>query len=161
MPVIEFRALANSLPTDHPMLLGYDPLPHLGEADAILCVDSDVPWIPPRHGDPAPGRKVIQLAADPLFQRLPIRGFPCDVAVTGATAVALPQLAAALAGRIAPAAIAARRQRLAAAREAPRRRGGAGPGARRPQPGRSIRPGRATASRAPSRPMRSSSTNIR
>ena len=117
VPVIEFRALSNALPSDHPMLLGYDPLPHLGEADAILCIDSDVPWIPLRHGDPAPGCKVIQLGVDPLWQRLPIRGFPCDVAVTGPAAIALPQLAAALAGRIAPAAVAARRQRLAAGRE--------------------------------------------
>ncbi len=117
VPVIEFRALTNSLPSDHPMLLGYDPLPHLGEADVILCIDSDVPWIPLHHGDPAPGCKVIQLGVDPLWQRLPIRGFPCDVAVTGPAAIALPQLAAALAGRIAPVAVAARRQRLAAGRE--------------------------------------------
>jgi acetolactate synthase I/II/III large subunit len=116
-PVIEFRALANSLASDHPMLLGYDPLPALGEADAILCIESDVPWIPLRHGDPAPGCKVIQLGVDPLFQRLPIRGFPCDVAVTGAPAIVLPQLAASLARRLAPAALAARRRRLAEGRE--------------------------------------------
>ncbi|HXY99087.1 MAG TPA: thiamine pyrophosphate-requiring protein [Stellaceae bacterium] len=116
-PVIEFRALANALPSDHPMLLGFDPLPALGEADAILCIETDVPWIPVHHGEPAPGCRVIQLGVDPLFRRLPIRSFPCDVAVTGTPAVALPALAQALAGRIPPATIAARRQRLAQGRE--------------------------------------------
>ncbi len=115
-PVVESRALSNSLPSDHPMLLGYDPLPALRDADAILCIESDVPWIPVRHGDPAPGCKVIQLGVDPVFQRLPIRGFPCDVAVTGAPAIVLPQLAAALGGRLQRSAVAARRQRLAEGR---------------------------------------------
>jgi acetolactate synthase I/II/III large subunit len=116
-PVIEYRALANSLPSDHPMMLGYDPLPCLREADAILALDSDVPWIPTRHGNPPEGCRVIQLGVDPLFQRFPIRGFPCDVVVTGTAAVALPALSGLLDGRVRPDAVAARRQRIAALRQ--------------------------------------------
>jgi acetolactate synthase I/II/III large subunit len=116
-PVIEYRALANSLPSDHPMMLGYEPLPHLAAADAILCIESDVPWIPTRHGHPAESCTVVHLGVDPLFQRLPIRGFPCDVAVTGDAHVALPLLAAVLAPRVKAEAVAARRVRVAAERQ--------------------------------------------
>ena len=93
IPVIEYRSLANSLPTDHPMLLAFDPGPHMKEADAILVIETDVPWIPTVHGDPAEGCKVIHIGVDPLFSRIPIRSFPCDLAVTGAPRIVLPQLA--------------------------------------------------------------------
>jgi acetolactate synthase-1/2/3 large subunit len=108
IPVIEYRSLANSLPTEHPMVLGFDPGPHLKDADAILVIETDVPWIPTVHGNPADGCKVIHIGVDPLFSRIPIRSFPCDVAVTGAPRIVLPQLAAALDGRVNEAAKAAR-----------------------------------------------------
>ena len=100
MPVIEYRALANSLPAGHSMNLGFDPLPHLHEADAILTVESDVPWIPERQGNPPETCKIIQTGVDPIYQRVPIRGFPCDVAVTGAPGAVLPELGKALAARL-------------------------------------------------------------
>ena len=34
------------------MHLGFDPLPHLHEADVILNIETDVPWIPTVHGGP-------------------------------------------------------------------------------------------------------------
>jgi len=116
LPVIEYRSLTNSIPTDHPMHYGFDPLPHLREADVILAIESDVPWIPTRHGNPPDNCKVIHLGVDPLFARIPIRGFPCDAVVTGAPRYALPQLGSALAGRVDQPALAARRERLAAER---------------------------------------------
>ena len=48
-----------------------------------------------------PDCKIIHLGVDPLFARYPIRGFPCDVAITGAPRLALPQLAAALSATLA------------------------------------------------------------
>ena len=114
IPVIEFRPITNSLANDHPMLVGFQPTPHLQEADVILNIESDVPWIPTVHGHPAEDCKIIHLGVDPLYSRLPIRSFPCDVAVTGAPAVALPQLAAALGDRMA-------QKRIAAASQACRR----------------------------------------
>ena len=60
---------------------------------------------------PPDGCKVIHIGVDPLFSRLPIRSFPCDVAVTGPARVVLPQIAAALGDRIAQPALAARRAR--------------------------------------------------
>ncbi|MGH7090015.1 MAG: thiamine pyrophosphate-requiring protein [Stellaceae bacterium] len=117
IPVIEFRSLANSLPSDHPMLLGFDPGPYLREADAVLVIETDVPWIPTVHGGPKPSAKVIHIGVDPLYSRIPIRSFPCDAAVTGAPHAVLPQLGAALKPRIAKGAIAERRRWVQEARE--------------------------------------------
>ena len=64
------------------MNLGFDPARLLEKADAILVIESDVPWIPSQVA-PAPDCKVIQCGLDPLYTRYPIRGFPCDVAITG------------------------------------------------------------------------------
>jgi len=117
VPLVEYRSQANSLPGDHAMLLGYDPMPHMKEADAILVIDTDVPWMPSVHGNPADGCMVIHIGVDPLFSRLPIRSFPCDVAVTGPARVVLPQIAAALGDRIAQPVLAARRAKVKAQRE--------------------------------------------
>jgi acetolactate synthase-1/2/3 large subunit len=71
-----------------------------------------------QHGQPPDDCKVIQMGADPVYSHVPIRSFPCDVAVMGATQVALPQLADALAKRLPKndKKVAARRKRLAEAR---------------------------------------------
>ncbi|HUZ74669.1 MAG TPA: thiamine pyrophosphate-requiring protein [Stellaceae bacterium] len=116
MPLVEYRSIANSIPTDHPMHLGYDPLPHLREADVILNIETDVPWIPTVHGGPAEDCKIIHLGVDPLFSRLPIRSFPSDVVVTGAPRAVLPQLAAAIGDRIGKSELTQRRARIAALR---------------------------------------------
>ncbi|HXZ14527.1 MAG TPA: thiamine pyrophosphate-binding protein, partial [Roseiarcus sp.] len=81
-PVVEHRQRHLNLAADHPCHLGYDPTVLLDDADAILVVDCDVPWTPSREA-PSPDCKVVQIGVDPLFSRYPIRGFPCDVAVTG------------------------------------------------------------------------------
>src|SRR5437868_4788372 len=96
IPVVEHRQRHLCLPSDHPCHLGYDPTPLLDGADAILVLECDVPWLPVRKAPP-PDCKIIHLGADPLFSRYPIRGFPCDVAITAAPRLALPALGAALA----------------------------------------------------------------
>ncbi len=116
IPVIEHRQRHLSLPSDHPCHLGYNPGALLGEADAILVIDCDVPWTPSRE-KPSPDCKIIHLGVDPLFSRYPIRGFPCDVAITGATRLALPLLGAALKPLAGEPAIAARRRQIAERRE--------------------------------------------
>ena len=115
--VIEHRQRHLSLPADHPCHLGYDPTPLLDEADAILVIDCDVPWIPSRKA-PAPDCRIVQIGVDPLYSRYPIRGFAADLAVTGTPALVLPCLAEALAARTASANIAERRRRIAEIREA-------------------------------------------
>ena len=100
-----------NFPQDHPLHAGYDPAPYLAEADVIVAVESDVPWIP-NVAAPGAEAKVIQIAMDPLFARYPIRGFPADVALAGTVRLTLGALAdAVVAARPDPAQVAARRRR--------------------------------------------------
>ncbi len=117
IPVVEHRQRHLSLSSEHPCHLGYDPNPFVKEADAILVLEMDVPWVPSRVQPPADCR-VIHLGADPLFARYPIRGFPCDVAIAGLPRLVLPKLGAAM--TVSDGIVAERRQALAERRNAQR-----------------------------------------
>src|SRR4029079_10988367 len=91
VPVIHYRPRHLALSTEHPMHCGWDPHALLKEADVVLVVDCDVPWIP-REGQPKPEAKVIHVGPDPLFARYPLRGFRTDLALTGAVAPTLQAL---------------------------------------------------------------------
>jgi acetolactate synthase-1/2/3 large subunit len=91
IPVVQHRPRYFSLASSHPMNLGLDPTRVLQKADAIMVIECDVPWIPSRVA-PQPDCKVIHCGLDPLFMRIPIRGFPCDVAITSGTAATLVAL---------------------------------------------------------------------
>ncbi len=95
IPVVQYRARYLCLADDHAMHLGYDPGALLRDADAVLVVEADVPWIPneTRPRDDAP---VIQLGVDPLYGRYPIRGFRADIAIVGNVPAALSTLDGAL-----------------------------------------------------------------
>ncbi|MEK0082809.1 thiamine pyrophosphate-requiring protein [Benzoatithermus flavus] len=121
LPVVEFWPPRISLPVDHPMHAGFDPAGPLAEADLVLVVDALVPWIPLRHKLPTDCR-VIQLGPDPLFASTPVRGFPCDLALSGDVAQSLRLLGALLEERL-PASsriVAERYERLAARHAAAR-----------------------------------------
>lgn len=70
----------------------------VGEADVILVLESDAPWLPARAA-PQPSCKVIQCGYDPLFSRIPIRGFPSDLGIIGGSAAILNALTQALEGQ--------------------------------------------------------------
>jgi acetolactate synthase I/II/III large subunit len=99
MPVVEFWPAQNSLPSTHPMHAGGDVEPWLAEADAVLVLNSLVPWIPSQHTLP-PDCPVIQIGPDPAFARLPMRGFPSTVAIQSDVAAALDALHVALIARL-------------------------------------------------------------
>jgi acetolactate synthase I/II/III large subunit len=117
IPVVQHRPRHLCLPADHPCHFGYDATPYLDSADAILVLECDVPWIPSLKA-PRPECQVIHVGVDPLFSRYPIRGFPCDLAITGAAATALPVLGVVLDRRIAGSTVSERRRRLGGQREA-------------------------------------------
>ncbi|HML13834.1 MAG TPA: thiamine pyrophosphate-requiring protein [Xanthobacteraceae bacterium] len=117
IPVVQHRPRYFSFPSSHPMNLGLEPARFVPEADAILVLECDVPWIASRT-TLRPDCKVIQCGIDPLFTRYPIRGFPCDVAVAAGAAAALPALAAALAPAVDPETVAQRRRWIAGERTA-------------------------------------------
>lgn len=95
IPVVQHRPRYLSLPSSHPMNLGFDPMGLIAKADVIVVIEADVPWIPSR-AVPTPECKVIQCGLDPLFARYPIRSFPCDLAITGSTLAIMSALTAPL-----------------------------------------------------------------
>jgi acetolactate synthase-1/2/3 large subunit len=91
VPVVHYRPRHLALSTEHPMHCGWDPHALLKEADVVLVVDCDVPWIP-KEGAPRAEAKVIHIGPDPLFAGYPLRGFRTDIALTGAVAPTLQTL---------------------------------------------------------------------
>jgi acetolactate synthase I/II/III large subunit len=92
IPVIHYRPRYLALGTEHPMQAGWDPHALFKDADLVLVVECDVPWIP-AQGNPKPDAKVVHIGADPLFARYPLRGFRTDVALTGIAGPTLTALA--------------------------------------------------------------------
>ncbi len=116
IPVVQHRPRYLCLPADHPCHLGYDAGPYLDGADAIVVLECDVPWVPSLKA-PRPECKVIHIGVDPLFSRYPIRGFPCDLAITATPAAALPALGTALGRNVSASSVSERRRRLVEQRE--------------------------------------------
>src|SRR5438034_499195 len=107
-PVFEQFHTYLNFPQDHPLHGGFDAAPHLEAADAVLVVESDVPWFPGlKH--PRPEARIVHVGVDPLFSRYPIRGFPTDLALAGTPRLALQALADAVARRAEAGAVAERR----------------------------------------------------
>ncbi|HEY7840249.1 MAG TPA: thiamine pyrophosphate-requiring protein [Gammaproteobacteria bacterium] len=84
-----------SIPADHPMYVGVNPMAAIEQADVIVALDCEVPWWP-RYVTPRPGAKLIHIAPDPFFSRYPLRGFEMDLAIAGSTSAALQHLLDAL-----------------------------------------------------------------
>lgn len=97
IPVAEYLTMRNVLASDHPMQAGYDSGPLVAAADAILVVDSQVPWIARNH-QPRADAKVIHAGPDPQFQRMPVRSFQSDLAIVGDPAEVVRALDEAMAG---------------------------------------------------------------
>src|SRR5690606_36647212 len=97
-----------------PMHFGFESGALVTEADLIICIDADVPWIPHLHQPPARCR-VVHIGEDPDYVRIPMRSFPSGLSITGRAASAVIALEQALAGSKAGAQgrIEARRARLA------------------------------------------------
>ena len=91
VPVVHYRPRHLGLSTEHPMHCGWDPHTLLREADVVLVVECDVPWIP-KEGQPKAQAKVIHIGPDPLFASYPLRGFRANIALTGAVAPTLQAL---------------------------------------------------------------------
>jgi acetolactate synthase-1/2/3 large subunit len=71
------------------------------EADVLLLLDVDVPWIP-RQVQPAADARIAQLDIDPLKETMALWGFPVDLPIQADTSKALPQLRAAIERRASP-----------------------------------------------------------
>ncbi|NNK65098.1 MAG: thiamine pyrophosphate-requiring protein [Rhodobacteraceae bacterium] len=107
LAVCEPFVVRNVLAGDDPALVGYD---HgaIAEADLVIVLDSGVPWIA-RGSPPAAGAKVVHIGPDPLFARMPVRGFRSDLTIAADPVAALRALVDAAAANPARQASVARR----------------------------------------------------
>jgi len=113
IPVVVQNPRSVCLPASHPMHFGFEPGALLTDADLVITIDADAPWIPSLQHPPA-GCRVVHIGEDPFFVRYPMRSFPSDMSIQAGSRAALDALVAALEPRLqmAEARIAARRTRL-------------------------------------------------
>jgi len=115
--VVEVNPYYVNFPQRHPLHLGFTQAgavnSFLDQADAILVVESDVPWYPSVR-KPSEEACIIHLGVDPFFSRYPMRSYPCDVPIVAEPSVALPLLAEAVRRHVDQRAVAARTERLRA-----------------------------------------------
>jgi acetolactate synthase-1/2/3 large subunit len=113
IPVVVHSPRNVCLPSSHAMHFGSEPGTLLTDADLVIVLECDVPWIPHLQHPPA-GCHVAHIGEDPFFVRYPMRSFPSDLAIQSGATQALTALAAAVEPRLqmADARIAARRARL-------------------------------------------------
>jgi acetolactate synthase-1/2/3 large subunit len=98
LPVVAQTPRFLCLPTDHPMHAGFDSGPFLAEADLILVVESDVPWMPGVKA-PNPETRIVHIGEDPAFLRYPMRSFRSDLSIAAGARPVLEALETALAAR--------------------------------------------------------------
>jgi len=113
IPVVTHNPRTLCLPSSHSMHFGFEPGALLADADLVISLESDVPWIPHLQNPPA-GCHVAHVGEDPFYVRYPMRSFPSDLAVQAGASNALEALIEAVEKRLtmAEARIAARRARL-------------------------------------------------
>ena len=80
-----------NFPTSHDLCAGFEPTPYLGDADAILIIDHDVPYVP-ANVKPGPDAKIIHIDIDAVKQDMPMWGFPADFLVQADSSKTIPVL---------------------------------------------------------------------
>jgi acetolactate synthase-1/2/3 large subunit len=70
----------------------------LAEADLVVILEADVPWIP-KYSRPSPEATVVHIDPDPVKVTMPLWSFPADLAVQADGPIALSQLVGALTER--------------------------------------------------------------
>ncbi|MGH6684218.1 MAG: thiamine pyrophosphate-requiring protein [Pseudolabrys sp.] len=113
IPVVTHNPRSVCLPSSHAMHFGFEPGVLLADADLVIVLESDVPWIP-SLAHPQGGCRVAHIGEEPFYVRYPMRSFPSDLAVQAGPTNALDALIKAVEARLqmAEARIAARRARL-------------------------------------------------
>jgi len=80
-----------NFPNTHLLCGGSIPSPYLKDADALLLIDSDVPYIP-HQAKPKPDAQIIHIGIDPIKKDMPLWIFPGDVLIQADSSKALPVL---------------------------------------------------------------------
>lgn len=125
IPVLESAALRVNFPADHPMHGGWQfttrtQNPLLAQADVILILDCDVPYIFV-NSRPAPGASIYLVDSDPLKRGMSLWHVPARRSAAANGRVALEQITASVRNQsLDPDLIETRRARVTAAHEAQR-----------------------------------------
>jgi acetolactate synthase-1/2/3 large subunit len=91
IPVVEMNHYCMNFPGDNDMHLGFDSHSVLGDADVILVIDSDMPWIPAAVR-PNKDCRVFYLDVDPLKETIPLWYIPSERFMKADAKTALRQL---------------------------------------------------------------------
>ena len=75
IPVVEQIPTFVNFPRDHALHLGYDPNPFVSEADVIIAIDTDVPWVTTQV-QPKDDCKVYYIDLDPIKEEIPLWHIP-------------------------------------------------------------------------------------
>lgn len=97
VPVHENAPVYNNFPTTSYLHQGHQwngggQLPALAEADVVLVIDADVPWIS-AQSKPSPSARVFHMDVDPLKEGTTLWYLPCEKRWKCDSALALQQLA--------------------------------------------------------------------
>ncbi len=98
LPVIPYNTRYFAISANHPMFQGSMPGPLLDDADLVIVIESDVPWMPSKEAPPS-GARIVQIGEDPLYARYPMRSFPSDLTITASALSVLEALEQALQDR--------------------------------------------------------------
>ena len=94
IPVVESAAACASFPKSHPLYLGPESRPYLGDADLVLLAGSRAPWYPPQAGPPTAA--VVALGETPLKEMMVHQNLFADRYVEGDLTITLGLLTDAL-----------------------------------------------------------------
>jgi len=115
LPVFDAGPTYMNFPVSHRLHAGANPGAVLEEADVIVVLENDVPWMPAMGREPRPDATIIGLGEDPLFTGYPVRGFRVDVNLAGSPRYTLEALSNALKAEMLDAAVVEERGRRWAA----------------------------------------------
>jgi acetolactate synthase-1/2/3 large subunit len=108
-------------PTSHPLYVGRSGHQQIREADALLLVDCDVPWIP-ALAKPRADARIISIDQDPLKANMPMHLFPSDLLIQASSAEAVPALTFEVRKKMAASETAAANERRSALEDGSRQR---------------------------------------
>jgi acetolactate synthase-1/2/3 large subunit len=120
LPVVPYNTRYFAISSLHPMFQGSMPGPLLEDADLVIVLETDVPWLPSKE-QPHADAKIVQIGEDPLYSRYPMRSFPSDLTLTASGGAVLEALEPVLAAKLTPQAVADRHARLSARSDGLRR----------------------------------------
>jgi len=91
IPIIESNPSYMNFPTEHPLHMGFEVNELLAEADVVIVMDCDVPWVP-TICEPGDRCKVFIIDIDPLKEKIPLAYIPAELTLQADSYLALSQL---------------------------------------------------------------------